>query len=124
MRVGLVKSIEPRVTTIAAALECHFSALDVGVAEQHRPIVGAAQRQIGVGDQPRQIVLDAQRRRRQDLRRRISAARWPAVRRPAPAPPARPPRRAARSKMLPGASMRRFHSAFFTVTVPPSVGDV
>ena len=36
--------------------------------------------------------------------------------------PAVEPRRVARSKMLPGASMRRFHTAFFTVTTPPSVG--
>ena len=26
--------------------------------------------------------------------------------------------------MLPGVSMRRFQSALFTVTVPPSVGDL
>ena len=26
--------------------------------------------------------------------------------------------------MLPGVSTRRFHSALFTVTVPPSVGDL
>ena len=45
---------------IAAALELDLAAIDLGAAEQQRPIERAAQRQIGAGDDARLVVVDAQ----------------------------------------------------------------
>ena len=106
---------------VAAPLERHLAALDVGVAGDHRPIVGAAQR---AGRRSRPSAPGCSRRaastapapgRRTSAARSAPRSRRPAARRGAD-------RRDARSKMLPGASTRRFQSALFTVTVPPSVG--
>jgi hypothetical protein len=88
----------------------------MSVAGDDRTIMHAAQHEVSAGHHARQVVLDAQRRRHQELEsnwhgyRRLDRRRR--RRRPAD-------RRDARSKMLPGVSMRRFPGAFFTVTVPP-----
>ena len=45
---------------VAAAFELDLAAIDLGVAEQQRPIERAAHGQIGAGDDARLIVVDAQ----------------------------------------------------------------
>ena len=50
----------------ALALEEDLAPLDLGAAEQQRLVVGAAQRQVGARHDPRHVVVDPQRRRRDD----------------------------------------------------------
>ena len=51
---------------VAPAFEGELAAVDFRAAEQQRTIVGAAQLQIGVGEEPRGAVPDFERRRRDD----------------------------------------------------------
>ena len=66
MRVGLANSIRSARDEVAVALEQQLAAVDVGAAEHQRPVVGAAQRQLGARDQAGGRMIDAQRRRRLD----------------------------------------------------------
>ena len=77
IRVGEVEAAARDL--IAPALEPHLAALDLGAAEEQRPIERAAQVEVGAGDDARLIVFDAQRRRRDDAhvvaqRQRLAAA--------------------------------------------------
>ena len=107
---------------VAPALERHLAALDVGVADDHRPIVGAAQRQVGAGDHAAPGCSRPAASTAPAAGCRTSAApSAPARPAPAAAAGAGSPRRRDR-RCCPACRSRRFQSALFTVTVPPSVG--
>ena len=110
MRVGIGEIHRSAGDPVAPPFERHLAAIDVGVTRDHRPIVGAAQLEVGIRDHPHEVVLDAQRRGHQDLRRRTSAGTPTPARRRSRAGACRRATVPARSKMLPGVSMRRFQS--------------
>ena len=61
MRVGVGEVQAAAGDEIAAPSNSHFAAIDLGVAEQQRPIERAAQVQIGAGDDRAPDRFDAQR---------------------------------------------------------------
>ena len=107
---------------IAAAFELDLAAIDLRVAEQHRPIERAAQGQIGAGDDARLIVVDAQRAGRDQphVEAHVRRRPRPVLRPTAPAPR----RRSSPLKRPPDAPKPRAQLALFTFTVPVTIGAV
>ena len=103
---------------VAVALEQDVAAVDLGAAEDGRPVVGALQPQIGAGDDVREVVLDPQRVVRGDLD--VEAERQARRRRPAPTagrPRRRPGRRCSGRPRSAAARRRRGRRP-----TPPSTG--
>ena len=123
MRVGIGEVEAAARDLIAPPLEAHVAALDVGAAEQQRPVERAAQLQLAAGDDLRLVVLDAQRRRRDDpdvVAQRHRAGGRDRTGRPS----AGPVESAPSANTLADVSNPRVQLALFTVTVPLSIGAV
>ena len=120
-RVGEID--RPARHLVAPPFEDELAAFDLGVPEEHGPVVGAAQLQIGAGHHLlNEVVADPQRRGDENLEIESQRVGRGPARRRRPRHLRRSTTAGAKSKMPPGVSIGLVQTALFTVTVPPSVG--